>query len=87
MGVNVLGCFLIGYLSEISETKQLFNPESRMLIFVGLLGGFTTFSTFGYEVFNFVREGQVFSSLSNLILHIVLGIGAVWFGYSMSKLI
>ncbi|MBC8183299.1 fluoride efflux transporter CrcB [candidate division KSB1 bacterium] len=85
--VNILGCFLIGFLSGLSESKQLFNPETRTFIFIGFLGGFTTFSTFGYEVFNFARDGQLLSSLSNLVLHMVLGIGGVWFGYSMSKLI
>jgi CrcB protein len=84
--VNILGCFLIGFFSGLSESKQLFNPETRAFIFLGLLGGFTTFSTFGYEVFNFARDGQIISSLSNLAFHIVLGIGGVWFGYSISKL-
>ncbi len=87
LAVNIIGCFLIGFLSGLSENKQLFNPETRTLIFIGFLGGFTTFSTFGYEVFNFARDGQILSSISNLVLHFVLGIGGVWFGYSMSKLI
>ena len=87
LAVNILGCFLIGFLSGLSENRQLFNPETRMLLFVGFLGGFTTFSTFGYEVFNFARDGQIISSLSNLVLHIIFGIGAVWLGYSLSKII
>lgn len=85
--VNILGCFFIGFLSGLSENKQLFNPEIRTFIFVGLLGGFTTFSTFGFEVFNFARDGQILSSLSNIVIHIFFGIGGVWFGYSMSRLI
>lgn len=85
--VNIFGCFSIGFLSGLSENKQLFNPETRIFILVGLLGGFTTFSTFGYEVFSFARDGQIISSLSNLAFHIILGIVGVWFGYSMSKLI
>ena len=84
--VNVLGCLLFGYLIGISENRQLFSPETRVLIFVGFLGGFTTFSTFGYEVFSFARDGQVLSLLINIILHLVLGFGAVWLGYSLSKL-
>ena len=84
--VNIMGCFLIGFLSGLSENRQLFNPETRLFIFVGFLGGFTTFSTFGYEVFSFAHAGQIVSSLSNISLHLFLGLGAVWAGYSFSKL-
>ena len=84
--VNILGCLLVGYLIGISENRQVFNPEIRMFIFVGFLGGFTTFSTFGYEVFSFARDGQIISLLINILLHLVLGLGAVWVGYFLSKL-
>jgi CrcB protein len=84
--VNIIGCLLFGFLIGLSENRQLFTPETRMLIFVGFLGGFTTFSTFGYEVFSFARDGQIISLLVNILLHLVLGIGAVWLGYSLSKL-
>jgi CrcB protein len=84
LAVNLLGCFLIGLLSGVSETRQLFNPEMRLFLFIGLLGGFTTFSTFGYEVFSFARDGQMLSSLVNILLHVFLGLGMVWVGYSLS---
>lgn len=87
LAVNIIGCLLIGFLSGISEDRQLFNPEIRLFIFIGLLGGFTTFSTFGYEIFSFVRDGQMISSFINLFLHIVLGLSAVWLGFTMSKMI
>ncbi len=87
LAVNILGCFLIGFLSGFSENRQIFNPEARMLIFVGFLGSFTTFATFGYDVFNLARGGEFISFSSNLLFHFVMGIGSVWFGYSISKLI
>jgi len=87
LAVNILGCFLIGFLRGISETRQLFNPEMRLFLFIGLLGGFTTFSTFGYEVFSFAHQGQLVSSLINIILHVVIGLGMVWVGYSLSVII
>ncbi len=85
--VNIIGCLFIGLLGGLSETRQIFTPEIRALILVGFLGGFTTFSTFGYEIFTFAREGQFIQTLANLFIHIVLGIGAVWLGFSISKLI
>jgi CrcB protein len=87
LAVNVVGCLLIGFFGGLAESRQLFNPEIRLLIFIGFLGGFTTFSTFGYEVFSFAREGQIISSLMNILLHIILGIGATWLGYVLSKLV
>ena len=85
--VNVIGCLFIGILGGLSETRQIFTPEIRALILIGFLGGFTTFSTFGYEIFTVARDGQFASALTNLMLHIILGFGSVWLGFSMSKLL
>ena len=85
--VNVLGCLLIGVLGGLVEKRQLFSPEFRLFIFIGFLGGFTTFSTFGFEIITFARDGELVSALTNLVLHIVLGIGAVWLGFSLSKML
>ncbi|MFH1195507.1 MAG: fluoride efflux transporter CrcB [bacterium] len=85
--VNVIGCFLIGFLNGIGDSRQVFTPEFRLFVFIGVLGGFTTFSTFGYEVFTFAHDAQFFSSLLNIALHLILGLGAVWLGYSFSKFI
>ena len=85
--VNIAGCFFIGLLGGLSETRQVFTPEIRALLIIGFLGGFTTFSTFGYEMFTITRDGQFASALTNLILHLILGFGSVWFGFSMSRLL
>jgi CrcB protein len=87
LAVNVAGCLFIGFLGGLAESRQLFNPEIRLLIFIGFLGGFTTFSTFGYEVFSFARDGQIAASLSNILLHVILGLGATWGGYAISRLV
>ena len=50
--VNVVGCLLIGLLFGLAENREFLTPHLRALLVVGLLGGFTTFSTFGYETFN-----------------------------------
>ena len=80
LAVNLLGCLLIGLLTGLAETRGLFSPEVRLFIFVGLLGGFTTFSTFGNETFNMILSHESFLAMLNLATHIVLGIGMVWAG-------
>ena len=87
LAVNVIGCLLIGLLGGLSEQRQILTAEMRLLLMVGFLGGFTTFSTFGYELFIFVRDGQIINSLINMSLHVVLGFIAVWFGFIIAKLI
>ena len=87
LAVNVVGCLLIGFLGGIAESRQAFSPEVRVFVFIGLLGGFTTFSTFGYEILSFARNGQIVASLANIMLHVILGIGATWLGYVFSRLV
>ena len=85
--VNLLGCFLIGFVSGLAESRQILNPELRVLILIGLFGGFTTFSTFGYESFSLARDGELLYLFSNISFHIVFGIAAVWLGHIFSRLI
>ena len=85
--VNLLGCFIIGFLSQLAETRGAFTPETRALIFVGFLGGFTTFSTFSNEMTNLLRAGEQFFALANAGMHLAFGLGAVWLGRSVSYLL
>ena len=85
--VNLLGCLLIGFLSELAEEHGVFTTESRVLVFVGVLGGFTTFSTFSNETMNLLREGQNSFAFVNIAGHLILGIGAVWLGRTLAYLI
>jgi len=80
LATNLLGCFLIGSLSQLAETYGFFTSETRAFVFIGLLGAFTTYSTFGNETFNLIREGESLLSLANVGLHIILGLGAIWLG-------
>lgn len=84
LGVNVIGCLAIGFLSYLAEARGAFTPESRALVFIGVLGGFTTFSTFSNETFNLLRGGEGLSALLNLAAHILLGIGGVWLGRTLA---
>ena len=81
MVINIIGCFAIGVFNGVAESGGLFSVETRVLVVVGVLGGFTTFSAFGNETFVLLRDAQWFAAISNVALHIVLGLAAVWLGY------
>jgi CrcB protein len=80
LAVNIVGCFVIGFLSQLVESYGLFSSEARAFVFIGLLGAFTTYSTFANESVNLARDGQSGSFLFNLGLHVFLGLAAVWLG-------
>lgn len=84
LAVNTLGCLVIGFLSQLADARGVFTPETRALVFVGVLGGFTTFSTFSNETLNLLRDNQVFPALTNLSAHLLLGLGAVWLGRTLA---
>ena len=81
--VNLLGCLLIGALSQVAETRGVISPEARSFIFVGLLGAFTTFSTFGNDSVSLFRDGKDLLSFVNIGSHLILGLPAVWPGQSL----
>ena len=83
---NLLGCLLIGFLAGLFEIKSWGNPEFRLFIFVGILGGFTTFSTFSHETFLLFENGKLFLSLANLGIQVVFGLAFVWLGYQSVRL-
>ena len=82
LAVNILGCFVIGLLSQLAESHGLFSPETRSLLFIGFLGAFTTFSTFGNETMNLLQSAKPWLSITNVSAHIVLGLVAIWIGRS-----
>ena len=81
---NLLGCLLIGVLAGLVESRQLFTPEQRAFVFVGVLGGFTTFSTFGFETVALARDGALLAAIANVGVHVVLGLALVWWGYELT---
>lgn len=85
--INLTGCIIIGFLSQLAEARSVFAAETRVFIFIGVLGGFTTFSTFGNETINLLREGENMPAFFNLGAHVVLGLGAVWLGRLLAHLI
>jgi CrcB protein len=85
--VNVIGCFLIGLLASLAETRGLFSDGSRAFVFIGILGGFTTFSSFGNETLNLIRGDQMMNALANIGASVILGLFAVWLGRAVATMI
>jgi len=85
LAVNVLGCLSIGMLSGYAETNDVLDPHMRLFLFVGLLGGFTTFSTFGMETFTLASGDRLVRAVATVVLHLLIGLLAVWYGYNTMK--
>jgi fluoride exporter len=80
LAVNIIGCLVIGFLSQLADARGVLTSESRIFLFVGVLGGFTTFSAFGNETVNLWRGGESLLAFANIAAQVVLGLGAVWLG-------
>ena len=78
--VNILGCLIVGVLAGVAERYDAFGPDTRLFLFTGLLGGFTTFSAFGLEAMHLIRRGDLGAAALYAGGSVVLGITAVWLG-------
>ena len=85
--VNATGCLAIGFLSALSEARGVLSPETRVFLLIGVLGGYTTFSSFGYETFQLLRGGEMLPALANVLIQVVVGLGAVWAGSAAVRLV
>jgi CrcB protein len=87
LAVNALGCLALGFLAGLAEARAAFTPETRLFLFVGVLGGFTTFSSFALETFSLARDTQSLAALVNIGLQLFLGLLAVWLGNMLAHAI
>ena len=78
--INITGCFGIGVLMTLIEERAMLGPDTRLFAVVGILGGYTTFSTFGYETVSLIRQGHAIAALLNISGQVILGLLAVWLG-------
>src|SRR3990172_12184263 len=85
LAVNLCGCLAIGFLGALLAGPWLVREEYRFGILVGLLGGFTTFSSYGWETFALTNEGQFGMALANVLLSNGFGLLAVWAGYRVAE--
>jgi CrcB protein len=87
LAVNLIGCFVIGLLAQFGEKYGAFSNESRAFLFMGVLGGFTTFSAFGNDTVNLMRQDFVVNAFANVGANVILGLLAVWLGHIVGHLI
>lgn len=86
---NVLGCFFIGLLSGLASQHSLLSAQTRLFLFTGVLGGFTTFSTFSFDTFNMLNAGDpqtVPWAILHIFAHVLLGLFAVYIGHYLSQI-
>lgn len=80
--VNITGCFVIGFVFTIStgEGRLLLSPLTRNFITIGILGGYTTFSSFSWQTLTLAQSGQMWGAAANVLLSVVLCLLGVWLG-------
>jgi fluoride exporter len=86
LGINLLGCLLIGLLSGLFLSRTDLPLELRTGLITGVLGGFTTFSSFSLEIMKLIEAGRAGEALGYLLLSVVGGVLAAWAGLSLARL-
>ena len=85
--VNVLGCLLFGVLMQMALAGDLISRDVRLALTTGFLGGFTTFSAFGYETYRGITDGMVGMAAVNVLVSVVLGVLAIWGGTALGRVL
>ncbi|MEA3337393.1 MAG: fluoride efflux transporter CrcB [Chloroflexota bacterium] len=83
--VNIVGCFLLGFIATLLEERLIGFPNARFLVTIGFLGSFTTFSTFSFESWRLIEEGSMGLAALNLGASVVLGGVAVVVGAALAR--
>ena len=84
--VNVIGCLVAGVLAGLAAKHDMLSADARLLLFTGLLGGFTTFSAFGLETMLLLKRGEVVVASANVFLSVAAGLLALWLGLGLGSL-
>lgn len=85
LAVNTLGCLFFGWLFGMLESRAWATEPLRLAVFTGFLGSFTTFSTFGWNTLELIRQNQIGLAVANVAASVLLGLVAVWAGFALSR--
>lgn len=85
--VNILGSFLLGFFLTLATTKTILPYPFKNLIAIGMLGAFTTFSTFSYETVMLMQSSLVWAMIWNILLNVLAGILALWLGIVVARVL
>jgi CrcB protein len=87
--VNISGCFVIGAFAELTGPDGVFftSPLTRQVVMIGILGGYTTFSSFGFQTLTLAQDGEWLRACSNAVLSLVLCLIAVWLGHALAAVL
>ncbi len=83
--VNAAGCFAIGLLASFADEHHVLRPGARLFVVAGVLGGFTTFSTFGLETWELIEDRALWAALANAVGSVVVAIAAVFLGVLIAR--
>ncbi len=86
LAVNIMGCFLFGLVYSLAEERLLISGQMRIVLLAGFMGAFTTFSTFGFETAELVRDSQWTLALANALAQNIAGIAAVFIGFAAGRI-
>lgn len=86
MGVNIIGSFLLGFIMYMTEFSGVFSDETRIFLTIGVIGAFTTMSTFSYESFRMLEENNFMSFFINTGGTIILTLAAIWAGRIVARI-
>lgn len=85
LAANLAGCLAIGIIFGLAENRNWFTEPARLIVLVGFLGSFTTFSTFGWNTFELFRTGHAALAFANVAISVLGGLAAVWAGWAMAR--
>ncbi|MGB2670914.1 MAG: fluoride efflux transporter CrcB [Candidatus Acidiferrum sp.] len=86
MVINCTGCFLIGFIVTLMAERTHWSPNWRYLIPIGFIGAYTTLSTFEYETFRAMQEGDILIAFLNVMISVIVGFFLVWLGVIAGRL-
>jgi CrcB protein len=85
LAVNATGCFLFGIVWSLAEQRMLISGQTRLILLVGFMGAFTTFSTFAFETSQMLDDGEWLLAAGNLLLQNISGVILVLAGIALGR--